>query len=203
MSEDERSSSQADGHKIIFPDLAELWKEMYFKTEGAWAEALKDFVSTETFIKMLDQTLNQHLSIEKITRQNMDRMFEYSATPSKKDLARIAELVISVEDKVDNLDFQLVENINKTTDTLLKMLSLMEKGQQEINAIKAQNEELDQQIKALSKQNLELKKRMAALKLPASSQSEPAPVEISPEETTNKAQNTRKRTKVKKTADEP
>lgn len=202
MSEDERSSSQADGNKIIFPDLAELWKEMYFKTEGAWAEAFKEFVSTETFIQMLEQTLNQHLSIEKIARQNMDRMFEYSATPSKKDLARIAELVIAVEEKVDNLDFQLLENINKTTDSLFKMLELMEKGQQEMIAIKTQNEEMQKQIQALSKQNQDLKKRITALKAPASSRPKPASGEVSHEETTTKAKNTRKTTQSKKPVEE-
>lgn len=61
----EEKNSQADGNKIILPDFAELWKEIYFRTEGAWADAFKEFVSTDTFVKMLDQSLTQHLNLRK------------------------------------------------------------------------------------------------------------------------------------------
>lgn len=203
MSEDERSNSQADGNKIIFPDLAELWKEIYFKTEGAWAEACKEFVSTETFVKMLDQTLNQHLSIEKITRQNLDRIYEVSSLPSKKDLARIAELVISVEEKVDNLDFQLVENINKMADSLLGMLKLMEKNQEQLKVIEAQNTELQNQIQAIKKQNADMKKQITALKN-LKTESSPGSVSSSAsnEDMSPKAKSSRKNNKSSKSVEQ-
>lgn len=153
----EKTNSQADGNKIIFPDFAELWKELYFKTESAWADAFREFVSTDTFVEMLDQSLNQHLSIEKVTRQNIDKLFEYGAMPSKKDLARVAELVISVEEKVDNLDFQLVDNINRMAGSLLNMLPFLEANQKQIN-------ELKEQIQDVSKQNAEIKKQNTAMK---------------------------------------
>lgn len=172
------NNSQADGKKIVFPDFAELWKELYFKTEAAWADAIKDFVSTDTFVKMLDQNLTQHLSLEKISSQTIDKLFEFSAVPSKKDLARIAELVISVEEKVDSLDYQVVDNMNTMADSLLMMSDLMEKNQQYFAAINAQNTELDKaitevrgqhavlqnQIGEVITQNADLIKQMGVLK---------------------------------------
>jgi len=174
----EVNSSQADGKKIVFPDFAELWKDLYFKTEAAWADAVKDFVSTDTFVKMLDQNLTQHLSLEKINSQAIDKLFEISAVPSKKDLARIAELVISVEEKVDSLDCQLVDNMNAMADSLLMMTDLMEKNQQYFAAINTQNAELDKiitdvwtqnamlqnQIGEVIAQNVDLIKQMGVLK---------------------------------------
>lgn len=154
------NDSQAAGNKIIFPDITELWKEMYFKTEGAWADAFKEFVSTDTFVKMLDQTLNQHLSLEKTSRQNVDKLFELSAAPSKKDLARIAELVISVEEKVDNLDYQLLDNVSRMADGLLAMSGLMEKNQQQFAALNAQNTELYEKINEIQMQNTEMQNQI-------------------------------------------
>lgn len=155
------NNSQADGKKIVFPDFPELWKELYFKTETAWADAFKDFVSTDTFVKMLDQNLTQHLSNEKINSQTIDKLFEFSAAPSKKDLARIAELVISVEEKVDNLDYQIVDNMNTMADSLLMMSDLMEKNQQSYNVIDAQNTELNMIVTEVRMQNAILQEQIA------------------------------------------
>ncbi len=160
----EEKNSQADGNKIILPDFAELWKEVYFKTEGAWADAFKEFVSTDTFVKMLDQSLTQHLNLEKVSRQNMDKLFEMSGVPSKKDLSKIAELVISVEEKVDNMDYQVVDNINKMADSLLTMLGFMENSQQQMNAIKLQTTELDKKINEMHRQNTEMQTQVVAVK---------------------------------------
>ncbi len=159
----EAQNSQADGNKIIFPDFVELWKELYYKTEAACADAFKEFVSTDSFVKMLDQTLNQHLSAEKINRQNMDKLFEHSAFPSQKDLARIAELVISVEEKVDNLDYQLLDNINRMADSLLTTIALLEKNQQQLAAINIQNSELKTRLDQLQTQNSEMQHNIQEL----------------------------------------
>jgi len=172
------NNSQADGNKIIFPDFTELWKEFYFKNEGAWANAFKEFVSTDTFVKMLDQSLTQHLSLEKTSRQNIDKLLELSAVPSKKDLARIAELVISVEEKVDNMDYQLLDNINSMADSLLNMIGLLEKNQQhyaaiseqntelynKINEVQTQNDQMQNQITEVMAQNTELQSQMGRIK---------------------------------------
>lgn len=160
----EAKNSQTDGNKIIFPDFVELWKELYFKNEAAWADAFKEFVSTDTFVKMLDQSLNQHLSVEKINRQNMDKLLEHSALPSRKDLARIAELVISVEEKVDNLDYQLLDNIKLMADSLLTAIVLLEKNQQQFAVISMQNSEMKTELLDIKKQNTQLKKQITDMK---------------------------------------
>ena len=107
---------------IQIPDLAELWKEMYFATEGDWAKTMKSFISTETFVAMLDKTLEQYLAMSKISRQQMDKISEKGIVPNKKDIARVAELVISLEEKIDMMEFQFFDNFNKMTDSVIKMV---------------------------------------------------------------------------------
>ena len=47
-------SQESDSFKndVQIPDLAELWKELYFNTEGDWAKTMKNFIGTETFVEI-------------------------------------------------------------------------------------------------------------------------------------------------------
>lgn len=135
--------------QILFPNLAEMWKEMYFKTENAWAEAFKQFVSTDTFVRMLTGTLEQHLSLEKVMQQQVDQFFDHSPLPSKKDLARVAELVISLEDKIDVLDFEAADIIKNLTENLLVMVNAQQKTKQELEELKSEVAGVTQRLDTL------------------------------------------------------
>jgi polyhydroxyalkanoic acid synthase PhaR subunit len=105
------SMNSNDKEKIHMPDFAELWKEMYFKTETAWADAFKELISTQTFVGIINKALEQNLSNENVTRQMVDKYMEISPVPSKKDIARVAELVISLEEKIDQLEYQFSQTM--------------------------------------------------------------------------------------------
>ncbi|MBO8157994.1 hypothetical protein [Thermosyntropha sp.] len=142
---------QEEGREeIIMPDLSQLWKEIYFKTEEAWANAVREFISTRTFVDYLDKLLEYNLSTEKLLRQSMDRYMETVPLPSKKDIARVAEMVISMEDKVDNMEFQLMKNIDTIANSLLQMLSFQEKLQQEMADLKKQIDSINQKIESMA-----------------------------------------------------
>ncbi len=118
--------------KIYFPDFVTLYQELYTISENSWAEVFKNIITKDTFVQTLDSTLDNYLSNEKIIRQNMDKYFERSAFPSKKDIARIAELVIAVEEKVEVLDYQLVDAVKSMADSMLAMAEAQKKTREEI-----------------------------------------------------------------------
>jgi len=134
---------------IQIPDLAELWKEMYFATEGDWAKTMKSFISTETFVAMLDKTLEQYLAMSKISRQQMDKFSEKGIVPNKKDIARVAELVISLEEKIDMMEFQFFDNFNKMTDSVIKMVDFQNHFKQELSSLKTALQEINRNIESL------------------------------------------------------
>jgi len=134
---------------IQIPDLAELWKEMYFATEGDWAKTMKSFISTETFVAMLDKTLEQYLAMSKISRQQMDKFSEKGIVPNKKDIARVAELVISLEEKIDMMEFQFFDNFNKMTDSVIKMVDFQNHFKQELSSLKTELQEINRNIESL------------------------------------------------------
>ncbi|MEN6349026.1 MAG: hypothetical protein ABFD08_06475 [Syntrophomonas sp.] len=140
MSEDASKNhrSQARNNDIQMPDFVEMWKELYFSNESDWARALKGFISTDTFVALLDKTLEQYLACNKVTRQQVDKMTEKGVIPTKKDIARVAELVISMEEKIDFMEFQFFDNFRKMTDSLIKMADYQEKLGREMTLIKSE-----------------------------------------------------------------
>lgn len=141
-------SQESDSFKndVQIPDLAELWKELYFNTEGDWAKTMKNFIGTETFVAMLDKTLEQYLTASKVSRQQMDKFSEKGYFPSKKDIARVAELVISLEEKIDMMEFQFFNNFNKMTDSVIKMADFQNNFREELSFIKNELQELNKNI---------------------------------------------------------
>ena len=166
MSEQASQKGQAEDKNIIFPDYLELWKEMYFKTEKALSESFNEYVTTATFSQMLNKTIEQQLSMEKMNRQNSEKLLEYSIIPSKKDISRIAELVISVEEKVDALDYQLVENVRRMADNMLSMVDTLQHNTTDPILTKSIDDKLVSLEKSIEDYKLEmllLRKEMTSL----------------------------------------
>lgn len=133
-----KARSKSD-EKIIMPDFIELWKEMYFKNEDAWTQAIKEFITTQTFVSSLDQVKDQLLNYHKVSEQNLDNYYKMHPAPSKKDIARVAELVIGLEDKVDELDLQFSANVNRITVNLIKLVDFHANLKEEIKALQKDN----------------------------------------------------------------
>lgn len=136
--------------KVVMPDLIELWKEMYFKNEDAWTQAIKEFITTQTFVTALDGVKDQLLNYHKLSEQNMDNYYKVHPAPSKKDIARVAELVIGLEDKVDELDLQFSTNINRITASLIKLVDFHSNLKEEIQALEKENRVIHQKLDFLT-----------------------------------------------------
>ena len=111
---------------IQYPDYYELWKKIYYKTEEACAISSKEFITSNMFVKMLDQIREQYLCNHKLTTQGFDKYFEMNPFASKKDVARVAELVIALEDKLDNFDMQFSDNMNSIANSLIKLVDFQQ-----------------------------------------------------------------------------
>lgn len=136
--------------KVVMPDFVELWKEMYFKNEDAWTQAIKEFITTQTFVTALDGVKDQLLNYHKLSEQNMENYYKVHPAPSKKDIARVAELVIGLEDKVDELDLQFSTNINRITASLIKLVDFHSNLKEEIGALKRENQVIQKKLDRLT-----------------------------------------------------
>ncbi|MFY0543300.1 polyhydroxyalkanoic acid synthase subunit PhaR [Brevibacillus sp. H7] len=102
-----------------FQDPFTLWKKLYDQTEEQWSKTLGETIKTESFSAWLGLMQKQMLEYQDAVRKNTERYLEHAHLPSKQDLANLAELIINVETKVDELDAKL-DQLTDLLRTLVK-----------------------------------------------------------------------------------
>src|SRR5947208_10706948 len=89
------------------PDPFELWRQIYDTNERAWNAILERTVNNPAFAESSGKILETFLSAQKTVRDNMRSYLEQVNLPTREDIARLGELIISLEEKVDQLDDRL------------------------------------------------------------------------------------------------
>ena len=146
MPEDKMNKNRNE-EMIQFPDLIELWKKIYFRSEEAYTNMGKEFVSSNAFVSLLGQMRDQYLSQHKISTQSFEKYLDINPIASKKDIARVAELIIALEDKQDKFDLQFSDNLDSIANSLLRLVTLQQSAKNEALLLKQDitvlNEKLD------------------------------------------------------------
>lgn len=92
-------------------DPYQIWKRMYFAFEESLTTSVRNSVTTDNFASGIDLILNSYLQYLKLRNDYIARYVEDSPFSSKRDVARVAELVVSLENKVDILENELDEKL--------------------------------------------------------------------------------------------
>lgn len=98
--------------QVTMIDPYKLWKKIYFSNEKVWTSAFRDFIKTDVFANSIDLILNTYLQYLRFYNDLTDRFTEESPLASKRDVARVAELVVSLETKVDNMELDVEEKLD-------------------------------------------------------------------------------------------
>jgi len=99
-------------------DLFQAWKALYDQYETTWTKATQEMLESESFTQSLTQTREQYLSGRKVNKETMERYWESMRIPTKTDVARVAGLISSLENKIDDLE--------DAQDTLVAQLNRIE-----------------------------------------------------------------------------
>ncbi len=168
MSDDNKNTMPNYEDLIKVPDLLELWKKMYFKSEETCSNVSKEFVASKTFVDMLDRARDQYLSYHKLSEQFLDQYYANNPAPSKKDVARVAELVIALEDKIDNLDIQITDNVNLIAKSLIKLVDFQKPLKDESTQFRQEISSLNEKLDRISAELLSLRQELTGPGLPIS-----------------------------------
>jgi polyhydroxyalkanoic acid synthase PhaR subunit len=115
-----------DKTSVSMLDPFQIWKRLYFGFEDSMSKTVRDSVTTDSFANGIDLILNSYLQYLKLQNDFVSRYMEDSPFFSKRDVARVAELVVSLENKVDILEGDLEERlteIERQTSALGQQLS--------------------------------------------------------------------------------
>jgi polyhydroxyalkanoic acid synthase PhaR subunit len=98
-------------------DPFELWRQIYETNERAWNAVLERTVNNPSFAESSGKILETFLSAQKTVRDNMKSYLEGINLPSREDIARLGELIVSLEEKVDQLDDRLARIERSITES--------------------------------------------------------------------------------------
>lgn len=149
----------------------EFWKKIYFTTEDILSATAREAIGTQSYTRLVNAILDSYLTMFKGYRESFDRSMSQAPIPTKKDVARVAELVISLEDKVDQLDNNLLTQLARLVQTMNYMVDHMP-GQAEVKKLSIQLEQAQAGYSALHVANELLLRRIQELeaKLPLGAQ---------------------------------
>jgi polyhydroxyalkanoic acid synthase PhaR subunit len=84
-------------------DPFELWRQLYDTNEKAWSAALEQAMGSPEFGESSGKLLETMLAAQKSVRDNMRTYLETMNVPTREDIARLGELVVGLEEKIDQL----------------------------------------------------------------------------------------------------
>jgi hypothetical protein len=84
-------------------DPYETWRQMYDANERAWSAALGEAMGSPEFADSSGKMLETMLAAQKSVRDNMRTYLETMNVPSREDIARLGELVVGLEEKIDQV----------------------------------------------------------------------------------------------------
>jgi len=89
---------------VLPKDPFTFFKEWYHTTSETWAEVVDDPLSSETFIESASPFLEVYATFVKTLHHANEEYFKSLQIPTRSDVARVAELVVTLEEKVDTID---------------------------------------------------------------------------------------------------
>jgi polyhydroxyalkanoic acid synthase PhaR subunit len=99
---EEARARMAEGN--IPADPFTFMKQWYDATSETWATVIGDIIGTERFMESASQFMESYTSLYRTFRRANEEFFNNLQLPTRSDIARVAELVIEVEDKVDQIE---------------------------------------------------------------------------------------------------
>ncbi len=79
-------------------------KQWYDATSDTLSQAVGDTISSEQFLEAQRQFIETFTSAVSVSNRVNEQYFKNLQLPTRSDIARVAELVISLEDKVDKIE---------------------------------------------------------------------------------------------------
>jgi polyhydroxyalkanoic acid synthase PhaR subunit len=89
------------------PDPFAFWRQWYEANQNAWGKGAADATGTAAFAEMQGKLLETFLAVQKQMRDMGRAQLEALDLPTRGDVARLGEIVLGLEEKIDQLGDRL------------------------------------------------------------------------------------------------
>lgn len=84
-------------------DLYALWRQLYDANEKVWSQATGEFMESPAFAQWQGRMLETFLAFQKTWKDSATAQLQAANIPTRDDIARLGELILGLEEKVDQL----------------------------------------------------------------------------------------------------
>lgn len=84
-------------------DLYALWRQLYDANEKVWSQASGEFMDSPAFAQWQGRMLETFLAFQKTLKDSATAQLQAANLPTRDDIARLGELILGLEEKVDQL----------------------------------------------------------------------------------------------------
>jgi polyhydroxyalkanoic acid synthase PhaR subunit len=104
-------------------DPITVLKNWYDTSGEKWSKAFGDVIGTERFVEAMSYMLESYASFSSMFRQASEAYFSNLQLPTRSDIARLAGLVVNLEEKVDRIEDSL-EHVGNDSAQVISGTSL-------------------------------------------------------------------------------
>jgi polyhydroxyalkanoic acid synthase PhaR subunit len=104
-----------------------FFKQWYEATNETWSTLVGNIIGSENFMEVSSEFLKSYASFYAALRRANEEYFRNLQLPTRSDIARVAELVINLEDKVDRIDSTLEDFEDGAGSNLSHFPSMLQK----------------------------------------------------------------------------
>jgi polyhydroxyalkanoic acid synthase PhaR subunit len=76
----------------------------YAANSATWTKAANELIGSEAFAEASSRLLDAYISFSRALRQTAERQLTYAQLPARADIARVAGLIVALEEKVDRIE---------------------------------------------------------------------------------------------------
>jgi len=84
-------------------DLFAMWRQLYDANEKVWGQASSEFMDSPAFAQWQGRMLETFLGFQKALKESTTAQLQAANTPTRDDIARLGELIVALEEKIDQL----------------------------------------------------------------------------------------------------
>lgn len=103
----EEAQTKLQKGEVPYAEPFTFFRDWYNATNETWSKLVEQYMGSEQFMESSTPLLESYASFFKTFRRANEEFFKNLQLPTRSDIARVAELVIALEEKVDQLDDSL------------------------------------------------------------------------------------------------
>ncbi len=162
LMEENRAKILAGG--TVPADPFTSFKQWYDASNETWSKVVADVIGDEKFVENASQFMESYTSYYMATRRANEDYFRNLQLPTRSDLARVAEIIVALEEKVDRLD-EVFEDIEDgysqmaTNENITELEGRLGRVEKKLDALTSALEKLDI-VKKLAKHTDDMEKKL-------------------------------------------